>query len=128
MLGDLPDDVIWGEVPVAQGVVAIATVMTLHLMVSYASCRSLWLDRLLGAAPDVLLRRGVSDQRGLRRTRMNEADLDAELRRAGHPSRVDVEEVGLEATGEVSIRLTEGARAARRSDVRADPDPGAARS
>jgi uncharacterized membrane protein YcaP (DUF421 family) len=42
MLGDFPDDVIWGEVPVAQGVVAIGSVMRLHVMVSYASYRSPW--------------------------------------------------------------------------------------
>jgi uncharacterized membrane protein YcaP (DUF421 family) len=128
MLGDFPDDVIWGEVTVAQGVVAIGSVMTLHLLVSYASYRSLWFDRLLGDTPDLLLRRGLSHRRGLRRARMNESDLDVELRRAGHVRRSDIEEASLEATGEISIRLTEGARAARRSDVRADPDPGATRS
>jgi hypothetical protein len=62
MLGDFPDDVIWGEVPVAQGVVAIGSVMRLHVMVSYASYRSPWFDRLLGASPAPLLRRGLSDR------------------------------------------------------------------
>jgi uncharacterized membrane protein YcaP (DUF421 family) len=123
MLGDLPDDVIWGEVPVAQGVVAIGSVMALHVMVSYASYRSLWFDRVLGATPDLLLRRGLSDRRGLRRARMNESDLDAELRRAGQPNRTDVVEASLEATGEISIRLTEGARVARRRDTHTDPEP-----
>lgn len=122
MLGDFPDDVIWGEVPVVQGVVAIGAVMTLHLAVSYASCRSAWFDRLLGAAPDLLLRGGVSDRRGLRRARMNESDLDAELRRAGHASRADITEANLEATGEISIRVTDSAQIARRRDIHAAPD------
>jgi uncharacterized membrane protein YcaP (DUF421 family) len=123
MLGDFPDDIIWGEVPVAQGVVAIGSVMALHVMVSYASYRSPWFDRLVGATPAPLLRRGLSDRRGLRRARMNESDLDAELRRAGQPNRTDVVEASLEATGEISIRLTEGARIARRRDTYTDPAP-----
>jgi uncharacterized membrane protein YcaP (DUF421 family) len=117
MLGDFPDDVIWGEVPVAQGVVAIGSVMTLHLLVSYASYRSVWVERLLGATPDLLLRGGVSDRVGLRRGRMNEADLDGELRRRGRADRDGVEQVTLEPTGETSIRLTEDARPARRRDL-----------
>jgi uncharacterized membrane protein YcaP (DUF421 family) len=122
MLGDFPDDVIWGEVSVVQGVVAIGTVMTLHLAVSYASYQSAWFDRLLGAAPDLLFRGGLSDRRGLRRARMNESDLDAELRRAGHASRADITEASLEATGEISIRVTDSARVARRRDIHTDSD------
>jgi uncharacterized membrane protein YcaP (DUF421 family) len=117
MLGDFPDDVIWGEVPVAQGVVAIGSVMTLHLLVSYASYRSVGVERLLGATPDLLLRRGGSDQLGLRRARMNEGDLDGELRRRGRADRDGVEQMSLEPTGEISIRLTEDARPARRRDL-----------
>jgi len=54
-------------VPIAQGVVAIGSVMTLHLMVSYASYRSRWFDRLLDAGSDLLLSNGLSSPRRLRR-------------------------------------------------------------
>jgi uncharacterized membrane protein YcaP (DUF421 family) len=123
MLGDFPDDVIWGEVPVAQGIVAIGSVMTLHLIVSYASYCSVRFDQLLASAPDLLLRDGRSRPDGLRHARMNEADLDVQLRRCGRTRREDVAEANREATGETSIRLTEGAHAARRRDVRAAPGP-----
>src|SRR5687768_2674557 len=72
ILGDFPDDVIWGEVSVAQGIVAIGSIMTLHLIVAYATYRSIRLDQLLGSAPTVVLREGRSRPDGLRRVRMNE--------------------------------------------------------
>jgi uncharacterized membrane protein YcaP (DUF421 family) len=117
MLGDFPDDVIWGEVPIVQGVVAIGVVMTLHLIVSYASHRSIRVDQLLGAAPDLLLRDGRSDPRGLRHARMNEGDLDVEVRRAGRTTREGIAEARLEATGEVALRLSPDARPARREHL-----------
>ena len=117
ILGDFPDDVIWGEVPVAQGIVAIGAIMTLHLMVSYATCRSIWFDQLLGSAPTTVLRDGRSLPEALRRTRMNDGDLDVALRRGGHADRADIAEANVEPTGNVSVRLTEGRRPARRRDV-----------
>jgi len=117
ILGDFPDDVIWGEVPVAQGIVAIGSIMTLHLVVSYATYRRIWFDQLLGSAPTTVLRDGRSRPDALRRTRMNEGDLDVALRRAGHPEREDIAEAKVEPTGDVSVRLTEARRPARRRDV-----------
>ena len=117
ILGDFPDDVIWGEVPVAQGIVAIGSIMTLHLMVSYATYRSIWFDQLLGSGPTTVLRDGRSRPDALRRTRMNEGDLDVALRRAGHAERDDIAEVKVEPTGDASVRVTEARRPARRRDV-----------
>ena len=117
ILGDFPDDVIWGEIPVAQGIVAIGSIMTLHVMVSYWTYRSIWFDRLLGSAPTVVLRNGQSQSDGLRRTRMNEGDVDVQLRRASVTNRQEVVEANVEPTGEMSIRLSEAARPARRRDL-----------
>jgi uncharacterized membrane protein YcaP (DUF421 family) len=117
VLGDFPDDVIWGEVPVAQGIVAIGSIMTLHILVTYASYRSIRFDRLLGAAPTVVLRNGRMNRDGLRRVRMNEGDVDVELRRAGQPNAAAIAEANVEPTGDMSIRLTENMRPARRRDL-----------
>lgn len=119
ILGDFPDDVIWGEIPVAQGIVAIGSIMTLHLLVSYATSRSIRVDQLLGSAPTTVLEDGRSRPAGLRQVRMNDGDLDVALRRAGHPTREDIAEAKVEPTGDVSVRLTEAAQAARRRDLEA---------
>lgn len=119
ILGDFPDDVIWGEIPVAQGLVAIGSIMTLHLLVSYATYRSIRVDQLLGSAPTAVLREGRSRPDALWRARMNEGDLDVALRRAGHPERPDIAEANVEPTGDVSVRLTDAAQPARRRDLAA---------
>ena len=120
VLGDFPDDLIWGEVPVAQGLVAMGTVMTIHLVVVYASYRSIHFDQLVGSGPTRVLRHGLSLPDGMRRTRMNDGDLDVQLRHFGYTDRREVREVAIEQTGETSLFPTEDARPARRRDLGED--------
>ena len=117
VLGDFPDDVIWGEVPVAQGLVALGTVMTVHLCVVYASYLSVRFDRLVGSGSTPIMKAGRSLAEGLRRERMNEGDLDVQLRHHGCDDRGDVHEASIEPTGEVAMLPTAGARPARRRDL-----------
>jgi uncharacterized membrane protein YcaP (DUF421 family) len=120
VLGDFPDDMIWGEVPLAQGFVAMGTVMLVHLGVVYASFRSVWFDRLVGSGHTVLVHRGRLRRAGLREARMNARDLDVVLRRHGGLTLSDVAEAALEPTGEVSVRRTHGARPATRRELVGD--------
>lgn len=120
VLGDFPDDMIWGEVPLAQGFVAMGTVMVVHLCVVYASYRSLWFDQLVGSGPTLLVRRGRIRRAGLRGGHMNDGDLDVVLRHHGGLPLADVAEASLEQTGEVSVRRMQDARPATRRDVTAD--------
>jgi uncharacterized membrane protein YcaP (DUF421 family) len=117
VIGDFPDDMIWGEVPLAQGFVAMGTVMVIHLCVVYASFHSLWFDRLVGSGPAVLVRDGRLRGRALRAGRMNDGDLDVVLRHHGGVPLHEVEEAALEPTGEVSLRRVRGARPATQRDV-----------
>jgi len=120
VLGDFPDDVIWGEVPVSQGIVAMATVMIAHLCVVYASSRSIRFDQLVGGKPTPMIRDGRTPRDSLRRERMNDGDLDVALRHHGGLPRSDVREANMEPTGEVSVLRTDDARVARRRDVAAE--------
>jgi uncharacterized membrane protein YcaP (DUF421 family) len=116
-LGDLPDDVIWGDVPMAQGIVAFGAIMTLHLAVAYASFRSAWFDRLLGATRTTVMRHGRTVPQGLATMRMNEDDVDVQLRHQGRDRRAEIEEATIEPTGQMSIRPTPATRAAQRRDL-----------
>ena len=117
VLGDFPDDVIWGDVPVAQGIVAIGTIMTLHLTVAYATFRSIRLDRLLGSGATRIMRHGHSLPQGMAAVRMNESDLDVQLRHHGRGRRVEVEEAMIEPSGRMSLTPTPAARLAQRRDL-----------
>jgi len=123
VLGDFPDDVIWGEVPVAQGLIAMGTVMTIHLCVVYACYRSVRFDRLVGSSATPILRAGCSLPDGLRRERMNEGDVDVQLRHHGRDDRSQVREASIEHTGEVTVLPTRSTEPARRRDL---PREGAA--
>jgi uncharacterized membrane protein YcaP (DUF421 family) len=116
VLGDFPDDVIWGEVPVAQGIVAMATVMLAHACVVYASYRSIRFDQLVGSGPTPILRGARALPDGLRVARMNGGDVDVALR-LHDIARDDVQEAQLEPTGEVSVLPKPAARRARRRDL-----------
>ena len=120
VLGDFPDDIIWGEVPVAQGLVAIGTVMTLHLCVVYATYRSIRFDQLVGSGPTPIMRAGRSLAEGLRSEHMNEGDLDVQLRHRGDDDRRHVKAATIEPTGEVAVLPTNGARPAQRRDLGED--------
>ena len=117
VLGDFPDDVIWGEVALAQGLVAMGTVMTIHLCVVYVCFRSTRFDRLVGSGPTRVMSGGRVLRGGLRTERMNTGDLDVQLRYHGVDDRHDVKEAFVEPTGEVSVLRTERARPACRRDL-----------
>src|SRR5688500_16506665 len=55
IIGDMPDDIIWGEVPLAQGLVAIGSVVCLHLFVVYVAHRSIRLDRAISSAAALVI-------------------------------------------------------------------------
>ena len=117
VLGDFPDDVIWGDVPVAQGIVAFGTIMTLHLAVAYASYRSVRVDRLVSGSPTVVVRHGRRRRKGMAAVRMNEPDLDVQLRLHGRARLTDVAEAIIEPNGRLSLRPTPAAQTAERRDL-----------
>ncbi len=121
MVGDTTGDVIVGEVLVLQGLVALATVVLLHMLVTAAAARSRLLDRLVRARPALLLMDGHPGPRARGRERMNETDLDTALRHQGIADRRDVQEARLESNGDLSIAGRADARPLARRDRRRWP-------
>jgi uncharacterized membrane protein YcaP (DUF421 family) len=117
VVGDLPDDMIWGEVPFMQGVVAIVTLVALHLLVEWATYRSLRLDRWLGGIATPLLRSGVVEP-GAAREHVGDEELDAMLRLHGVDRRSEVAQAMLEPSGGLSIVRRDDAARATARDLR----------
>lgn len=116
VVGDMPDDMIWGEVPFAQGLVGIATLVLVHLLVEWATYRSVRLERWLGGVATPILRAGVM-QPGAARERVSGAELDGMLRMHGVERRSDVAQALLEPSGRLSLELREDAAPATRRDL-----------
>ena len=90
IVGDLIDDALWAEVPIAKFAVAVGTIVMLDAIVRLAAYHSSWFDRLVSGTPTIALRRGVPDTRALRGEQMNEGDLAHLLRLNGVENKEEV--------------------------------------
>jgi uncharacterized membrane protein YcaP (DUF421 family) len=116
IVGDVPDDMIWGEVPLAQGIVAMGSLVLLHAIVVYGSYRSPAFDRLVGSRPARIVRGGRLEGAAMAGERVNAADLESQLRGQELKDLTAVRDAWVEPSGQVSVIRTREARAADRSD------------
>ncbi|MBI5032860.1 MAG: DUF421 domain-containing protein [Chloroflexi bacterium] len=114
---DLPDDIIFGEVPVAQGVVAIGTLLSLHVLVSFLAYQVPFIGRLVDGKPQLMMQAGEPHYPTMRRERISALEFDAELRLKSIDDLAQVKEAWLEPTGTVSIARQPFAKAVQRADV-----------
>jgi uncharacterized membrane protein YcaP (DUF421 family) len=92
-----------GDESVTGAVILAATLVALNYGIAFASTRSKTIDKLVEGEPEVLLRRGVVNDRALKRNNLPASDLDEAIRRAGLMDRSGVELAVLEADGEISV-------------------------
>jgi uncharacterized membrane protein YcaP (DUF421 family) len=117
MLGEVVDEIIYGDVSFLQGTVAIAVVGAAQYGNAWASANIPGADKLLEGTPTAIIRDGKLLTDAMKRERMNARDVMAHLREAGI---LDVREVHLatvEDDGTVSVVLREWAQPAKRADV-----------
>lgn len=77
-------------IPLLSGVIPILTLLSLSMLMSHLSLRSLRVRRLLCGAPTVLIDRGRLDQSAMRKNRFTIDELLEELRGQGFSSLSDV--------------------------------------
>ena len=120
ILGETVDEVIFGSVPVREGLTAIAVVAALHFGVSWLSFRSPLLRRIVEGQPTALIAKGRILRRGLRSERVSESELWSLLRVEGisESDLQDLERVQLEPDGKVSVLRKPAAEPAKRRDLR----------
>lgn len=117
MLGDMMDDVIWGEIPMVQGFLGLSTIVLLQILVSIAAFKSRRINALFGCEPVLVFRNGSYDRKGMRRERVSEEEIHSFIREHGEEHLSDIEEILIEPTGQASVRLKEGAKPAQKKDL-----------
>jgi uncharacterized membrane protein YcaP (DUF421 family) len=117
IIGELPGDVIWGDVPLAQGIVAISTIMLLHLLVVSGVYRSPLLYRIIESIPSTMIKAGKAIPKELAFERINNKELDAMLRECEVDDRQDVENAWLEPSGNLTVKRTAEAQLAEKRDL-----------
>lgn len=117
MLGDVVDEVIYGDVTILQGVVAMAIIGVWHLVNSFASFKSKVIDNLTGAPPTVLVKAGRIQHKALAKERLNEDELWSGLRMMEVDDIKEVKQATLEPNGQISVLLEDWAKPAQKQDL-----------
>ena len=117
ILGEVLDEIIYGDVTILQGVIAIVVTAIWHLVNSWASFKSEFIDKLTGAPPTVLVKNGQIQRKNLAKERLNEEELLSELRMVGVEDVKEVKQATLEPNGKVSVIQEEWAKPVQRQDL-----------
>jgi uncharacterized membrane protein YcaP (DUF421 family) len=117
MLGEASDEVIYGDVSIAQGLTVFFAIALLEFAVEWLSSRYRGWEKLFEGAPTVIVRRGEIQEEGVREERMSPQDVFAQLRLNGIQDLREVEWAVVETNGQVSVLLKDWAETAQRSDV-----------
>lgn len=120
MLGEVVDEMIYGDVRFIQGTVAIVALGA----VAYADSWLCYLDKRLEAVlegkPTIVVKRGEFDRRGMRLERMNETDVLGALRMQGIRDMREVEYAVVEHDGGVSVVPFDWAQPVIKADIDKD--------
>jgi uncharacterized membrane protein YcaP (DUF421 family) len=117
MLGEVVDEIIYGDVTFAQGAIAILTVAVLQYANSWMSYWDHGMDRVLEGSPSVVVRNGTLERNGMRKERMNEKDVMAELRLRSVSDLKEVKLAAIENDGQLSVVREDWAEPLQKGDV-----------
>lgn len=117
MLGEVVDEIIYGDVTFAQGSVAILVITMAQYGNSWLSYWNHGLDRVLEGKPTILVKDGKMQRSGMRKERMNEKDVMAELRLNQIEDIREVKFAIMENDGEVSVLKHKWAEPIQKADL-----------
>ena len=117
MLGEVVDEIIYGDVLFTQGAVAIVVIAGLAYADSWLAYFDHGMEAVLEGKPTIVVRDGRFQRAGMRAERMNEKDVLAHLREAGIHDMREVHLATVELDGTVSILKHQWADAAQKADV-----------
>lgn len=117
MLGEVVDEIIYGDVLFLQGSVAIVAIAALAYADSWLAFLHPSMEALLEGKPTIIVRDGRFERAGMRSERMNEKDVLAHLRQEGIHDMREVHLAIVELDGYVSILKQPWAEPAQKADV-----------
>jgi uncharacterized membrane protein YcaP (DUF421 family) len=120
MLGELVDEIIYGDVSFLQGIVAIVVIAAAQAGNSWLTWWNHGFEKLLEGSPTVIVREGGLDERGMRAERMSSREVRGHLRAAGVRDLREVKLAIVEDDGSVSVMRHAWAEPASRADVDAE--------
>jgi uncharacterized membrane protein YcaP (DUF421 family) len=122
MLGEVVDEIIYGDVRFMQGTVAIVAIAALAYADSWLAYVDHGFEPLLEGKPTVVVRDGEFARTGMRKERMNETDVLGHLRSLGIEDMREVRLAVVEHDGSVSVLKYSWANPAQRADLLPEED------
>jgi uncharacterized membrane protein YcaP (DUF421 family) len=117
MLGEVVDEIIYGDVGFLQGVVAITVIAAAQAGNSWLTWWGHGFDTLLEGSPTVIVRNGKLQQGGMKSERMNAKEVMGHLRSQGIQDLREVKLALVEDDGSVSVVRKEWAEPVRKVDI-----------
>ena len=117
MLGEVADEIIYGDVTMVEGFIAVVVIGLLHYANSWLTYWDHGFGHLLEGSPTVVLEKGQLHYPGLRRERMREKDLLSELRLGGVDDLREVKLAVVEYNGQLSVIRQDWAEPVQKADV-----------
>src|SRR5688572_25417695 len=120
MLGEVVDEMIYGDIRFIQGTVAVVAVAALSYADSWLSYWDHGMEAVLEGKPTIVIKKGEFYLPGMRLERMNEKDVLAALRIQGVRDAREVEYALIEHDGTVSVIHFDWAAPVIKADVDKD--------
>lgn len=117
MLGEVVDEIIYGDVTIAQGVTAIVVVAAAKYVTAWMTYLSHGLNRLLEGRPRELIRNGEFVRDGLRHELVSEEEVMAGLRLQSVSDVREVRRAVMEVDGQISVIREDWAEPLQKRDV-----------
>lgn len=117
MLGEVVDEIIYGDVRFMQGAVAVVAIAALAYADSWLSYFDHGMQAVLEGKPTILVHDGDFDRDGMRQERVNEKDVLGHLREQGIHDMREVHLAVMEHDGTVSVLKHDWAEPAQKADV-----------
>ena len=117
MLGEVVDEIIYGDVRFVQGTVVIVTLGAVAYGESLLSYWDHGMEALLEGKPSIVVKNGEFHRPGMRRERMNEKDVLGTLRMQGVRDVREVQYAVVEHDGSVSVVPFDWAMPVVKADV-----------
>lgn len=117
MLGELVDEIIYGDVSLAQGFVAITTISLAKYITTWLAYWDHGFDAILEGTPTVVIENGQFQRKGMRKEQINEKEIMAQLRLNGIDDLREIKLAVIEDSGEVSFIKQDWAQELQKSDI-----------
>jgi uncharacterized membrane protein YcaP (DUF421 family) len=117
MLGEVVDEIIYGDVTLLQGFVAVGVVALAEYGNTWLTYFDHGMNKVLEGVPTIVVKHGEFQRDGMRKERINEKDVIGELRVNGIDDLREVKLAVVENEGHISVLKEDWAETVQKADL-----------